>query len=94
MPKNPAKRKSRWKPAPANAIQLAALHWYALTIEQMAIEAYATNPGKFAALDQYLRGVLKDMRRIADQTIDDGDCPDGWIRCSDGLCSPACLDAL
>jgi hypothetical protein len=87
-------KKHTWKARPADAIDLATLRWYAVTMEKLAIEIYATDRSRFADLDQLLRGQLGQLSRFgagasAAVTLDD-DCPNGWFLCKDGLCAPAC----
>jgi hypothetical protein len=87
-------KKHTWKPRPADAIALATIRWYAVTIEKLAIEAYVTNRGKFEELDDLLRQQLKALCRVAAQRSQNvkgsEDCPDGWFLCKDGFCAPAC----
>ena len=80
-----------WTPAPNNAIQLAALQWYSLTVGRLAIEIYATRPDRYAELTELLRKQVKelaDFNKHAGEVADG--CPDGYIMCRDGLCSPMC----
>lgn len=82
-----------WKPHAHDAIRLAALRWYALTIERLAIDIYATDPRKFEAMAAMLRRQTKelfDLGRGPGGALKDNDCPDGYFLCKDGLCAPMC----
>ena len=83
-----------WQPRPNDAIDLATLRWYAVTIEKLAIEIYVTDRSKFGALDTVLRREVKALTALAARASDavhsDDDCPGGWFLCRDGLCAPAC----
>lgn len=81
----------RWQAAPNDAIKLAALRWFALTIEKEGIELYATNTASFPALEKILRKALGDMDELRDKfALADDDCPEGYIRCDDDVCRPSC----
>ncbi len=82
-----------WKPQAHDAIRLAALRWYALTIERLTIDIYATDPRKFEAMEAVLRREAKalfELGRGPGGALDDDDCPDGYFLCKDGLCAPMC----
>jgi len=83
---------TKWQPEPNNAIQLTTLRWYALTIERLAVEIYATYPDSFGDLTIALRESVERLQRLAPPSPNFGsdDCPDGWLLCRDGLCSPMC----
>lgn len=79
---------------PDNGLNLGAIHWLALEIEQAAMEVYVTHPGRYADVLESLRETVEELRGIGSakaRTLEDdeGDCPDGWIEC-DGLCVPIC----
>ena len=87
----PAPGSHNWQPRPSDAIDLATLRWYALAMERLAIEIYVSNRGKFGDLDTLLRRQLAELGEMGrDFALTAPDCPDGWLLCRDGLCSPAC----
>ena len=81
-----------WKPYPEDAISLAAFRWLANTIENFAIELYATDRGSFEEVEGVLRNTLKELqhtrRRFAVSPGENG-CPDGYVLCH-GICAPSC----
>lgn len=82
-----------WKPQANDAIRLAALRWYAITIERLAIDIYATDRRKFEAMEAILKRETKalfDVGQGPGGALQDGDCPDGYFLCKDGLCAPMC----
>ena len=81
----------KWTPEPSDAIHLATIRWYAVAMERLAIEILVSNRAKFGVLDDVLRRQLVELRAVARTLgLSQGDCPDGWLLCRDGLCSPAC----
>jgi len=93
MAKKKTKGKANvWAPQPNDAIRLAAIRWFALEMERMAIEIYATDQSQFTAMERVLRQTLKKMGKIhrrAHMDLTDG-CPDGYILCKDNTCAPMC----
>ena len=90
------KKSSRKVPTPPNdAMNFAALHWYALMIERVSIQLYVTDRAKFGAIKQKLTDALKSLNSVATGLIAPcGDCQDGWECCkSDNMCAPTCTDA-
>jgi hypothetical protein len=96
--KNPRPKKSTtpvkqaWVAQPQDAINLAALHWYALTVDRLCIEIYATNRKKFRELERLLQSQVKALYEFAENVrfTDDDECPPGYMMCSDRLCAPSC----
>jgi hypothetical protein len=91
-----ARRKIPRKATPPNdAINFAALHWYALTIERICIQLYVTDRSNFDVLKHTLTDTLKALN-VANKTIATpcGDCQDGWECCADGMCAPTCVNEL
>jgi hypothetical protein len=81
----------KWQPEPDDAIRLAALRWYALTIEAQAIQLYATDSSKYGAVETILRDAVKLMDAVRPSPIGGGgDCPPGFVMCG-GECAPMCL---
>ena len=83
---------SRWQAAPDDAIRLAALRWFALTLEQRSIELYATNTKTFRKMEHVLRNALHDLDEIGIKFAlgEDDECPEGYIPCGNGVCKPSC----
>lgn len=81
----------RWKAVPNDAIKLAALRWFALTIEKWSIELYATNTATFPELEKILRKTMNAMSDLRDDfAAEADDCPEGYVLCDDGVCAPSC----
>ena len=78
----------RWQAAPDDAIRLAALRWFALEIEQMCIEVYATNPGSYHTLEEMLRHTVEKLHQHK-LSVGAETCPDGYVLCGE-TCAPMC----
>ena len=79
-----------WKPYPEDAISLAAFRWLANTIENFAIELYATDRGSFDEVEGVLRNTLKELQHTRRNfAVSPEDCPDGYVLCH-GICAPSC----
>jgi hypothetical protein len=78
----------QWEPSPKDAMSLAAFRWLANTIENFAIEAYATDRQSFEAVEAVLRDTLKRVRQSYTVSAEDS-CPDGYVLCH-GVCAPSC----
>jgi len=74
-----------------DGLNLGAIHWLALEIEQAAMEVYVTHPDRYADVLESLREAVEELRGMGPAKLEDdeGDCPEGWIEC-DGLCVPIC----
>jgi hypothetical protein len=80
-----------WQADPDDAIRLAALRWFAIEIERLSIEIYASDKTRYLDLEDLLRGAVKRMKKITRRfDLDDEDCPNGYVLCKDGLCAPMC----
>lgn len=82
------------KTPPNDAVNFAAIHWYALTIEQICIQMYVTDSAKFGAIKGVLTDTLKSLNKVRASLVTPcSDCQDGWECCkSDGMCAPVCID--
>jgi hypothetical protein len=80
--------KRKWEPQPDDAIKLAALRWFACTIESDAIQIYATNPGKYEVIIGIMRACVQELRQQRD-IADAEDCPPGYVLCGKE-CAPMC----
>jgi hypothetical protein len=78
-----------WEYSPKDALRLAAIRWYANTIENLSIELYATNPVTFEETEVVLKETLGRLRLQRQQIGAPPDCPDGYELCG-GLCVPSC----
>ena len=83
----------KWQPNPDDAIKLAALRWFALTIESSAIQIYATDARQYAALEQVLHACVDGIRGLNKDFVlgGDDDCPPGFVQCGNE-CAPMCLN--
>jgi hypothetical protein len=79
-----------WEPSPQDAMRLAALRWFANTIENFSIELYATDRTSFEAVETVLRETLRELKSLRAQfPLSANRCPDGYVLCH-GVCSPSC----
>ena len=81
---------TRWQGQPDDAIRLAALRWFAVQIERIGIEIYATNKSRAGAVEDLLRATIKGMSDIHKDIAEPEDCPMGYVLCKDGMCAPMC----
>ena len=89
--KKPTGGTGRWQAAPNDAIRLAALRWFALTIEKEAIELYATNTATFPEIERILRKALGHIDDLRDKfAVAEEGCPEGYVLCDDDVCRPSC----
>ena len=90
--KQARKRKQPWKPDPEDAIRLAALRWFGLELERLAIEIYATDKSKYPEMESVFRKAIKGLKQagLGGPHQDEEECPPGYVLCNDGLCAPAC----
>ena len=85
------KKRGKWEPQPDDAIKLAALRWFACTIEAEAIQLYATNSGKYDVMVEALRACVQSLRDASGAEEGDEDCPPGYVRCG-RECAPMCYN--
>ena len=82
----------KWQAAPNDAIRLAALRWFALTIEQTCIEIYATDTNSYHVMEEELRHVVRKLQKHrAKLTLGNDTCPDGYVLCGE-TCAPMCAN--
>ena len=91
MAKKGPKQTGRWQAVPDDAIRLAALRWFALQLESVAICNYATDAATYLEMEDILKHALRKMQKVTrKQALSDDECPEGFVRCKDGTCAPAC----
>ena len=74
------------------AMTLAAIRWYAMTIERMSTEIYITNPSNYPQVKNALDAAVSALEKIRVGTTTaalGGGCPPGYQDC-DGVCLPKC----
>ena len=82
----------KWEPSPYDTTAIAAFRWFANTIENDALELYATDRRHFEQIEEVLRHTLRrlaEIRKNAMVSEEEDGCPDGWVLC-DGICKPSC----
>ena len=79
-------------PRTSDAERLAALRWLAMRIEQLSIEVFVTDRDKFGEIEAALRVQVRLLQTMGnpDGELNSDDCPEGYVRCRDGLCAPMC----
>ena len=84
----------KWQPRADDAINLAAIRWFALSIEAKAIEIYGTNPQVYSDILTALGKGLTAINTVSVKKpiAGEGECPPGWVPCG-ADCAPACSDA-
>jgi hypothetical protein len=84
--------KTRWTPQADDAMNLATIRWYGITLERLLIEMYSTNRHKWPGLQERLNQDLKDLYDYfkSPDFADEDECPPGQTMCSDGLCAAQC----
>ena len=81
----------KWQSNPDDAIKLAAIRWFAATIEATSIQMYATNPSRYKEIEAILKACLGGLgKQLPSFGLADADCPPGFVLCRDNLCSPMC----
>jgi len=89
--KKPARGSRLWQAEPSDAIRLAALRWFGLEMERIAIEIYATNQAAYPEMELVFRRALSALDGVrATAALEDGDCPEGYVLCKDKICAPMC----
>lgn len=84
------KQTLRWEPSPKDAINIASLRMYMLTIEHLVLAIYRSDPSasrpRFVPLQKELARCLKELRKFAKSRA--RACPDPNDELCDGLCYP------
>ena len=89
--KKPIRGNRLWQAEPSDAIRLAALRWFGLEMERIAIEIYATNQEAYPEMELVFRRALSELDGVrATAALQDGECPEGYVLCKDRICAPMC----
>ncbi len=83
---------TKWQPSPNDTTSFAAFRWFANSIENDAMELYATDRGTYEQIEEVLRHTLKDLAALRGKLAlppGNDDCPEGWVLCN-GVCAPSC----
>lgn len=68
---------------------LAAIRWYANTIESLAIQKYFGKISRWPQIDAILTNAIEELQSIkADRFNPEPDCP--WPICPNDICAPTC----
>ena len=74
------------------ALTLAAIRWYAMSIEKLAQDLYVTQPSLYPSVQAALDKAMADLEALRKQLTSQalgGGCPPGYKDCG-GFCLPAC----
>jgi hypothetical protein len=75
------------------ALKLAALRWYAISLEKLANDIYITDREKFHRIDEILKHAYRELAAVRKEftkaATDEDGCPPGYVNC-DGICLPDC----
>ena len=76
------------------ALTLAAIRWYAISIEKLAADLYVTKPAQYPAVQAGLNKAVADLEALRTQLkaggeVANGGCPPGYRNCG-GLGLPSC----
>jgi hypothetical protein len=88
----------RWQASPKDAVNIASIRMYMLTIEHLALAIYRSDPSasrpRFVPLQKELAQYLKELRKFAKSRAKSRGksmargCPDPNDELCDGLCYP------
>jgi len=68
---------------------LAAIRWYANTIENVALEKYCGKVSRYRQIDRILKNTIKELKAISSAGFrKEPDCP--WPICPNDICAPSC----
>jgi hypothetical protein len=85
---------SEWKAEQDQpAMTLAAIRWYAMSIEKYAMDLYITNREQYPAVKAILDNALESLEQVRSQQsvmAEDAGCPPGFKNCG-GICLPDCV---
>jgi len=74
------------------ALALAAIRWYAISIEKLSSDLYITSRDNLPAVKEALHAALQELSRLRksmSQTAAARGCPPGYVNCQ-GMCLPEC----
>jgi len=74
------------------ALTLAAIRWYAMSIEKLAQDLYVTQASTYPSVQATLDKAVADLEGLRKQLTGQalsGGCPPGYKNC-DGFCLPVC----
>lgn len=72
---------------------LAAIRWYAMSIEKYAMDLYITDRAQYPAVKAVLDNALESLEQLRTQQsslLQEAGCPPGFRNCN-GVCLPDCL---
>lgn len=74
-----------------DATAIAAIHWFALTIERSALQSYITDGSQLAKIETILSAAVSALGKVhaAPPIGGDDPCPKGWKMCQE-MCLPDC----
>ena len=83
-----------WSPNPQDTAAIAAIRWFAATLETLGNDVYLTDRSKYGEITDVLKGAVEDLNAVR-MTLSGGfsDCPPGYVDCN-GVCEPMCLNEV
>ena len=82
-----------WSPNPQDTAAIAAIRWFAATIETLGNDVYLTDRSKYGEITNILKGAVEDLNAVRMTLIGPSDCPPGYVDCN-GVCEPMCLNEV
>lgn len=83
---------SKWIPQEdQTALTLAAIRWYAISLEKLSNDLYVTNRELYPEVEAVLKRAFRDLGAIRKNLMareEDG-CGPGYVNCN-GICLPDC----
>ena len=85
---------TKWSPQNDDPVMtLAAIRWYAISIEKLAQDIYVTRKGLYPEAETILREAFHALGRVRKTMsmaqADEEGCPPGYVNCN-GACLPDC----
>ena len=90
---------SKWSPQNDKpALTLAAIRWYGISIEKLAMDLYLTHPSRYPAVQAILGDAMEKLGKMRNEfqgqkpmwnAAEEDGCGPGYVNCN-GVCLPEC----